>query len=351
LGQQSEHVQALEAIREMVDQCGDDKRRATWSYWTGFMHSFTGSRPEISIAYCREAERIASKSGLEELQAYSNCCLAHVSVLAGDLAGAMEAGERALPIFESLGNTHWACRTLWGMSMAANAIGEWSRGLEVCRRALDHGKATGDSRLTIVGWMRTGSTLIFQGHPREGIACCETALSLSPSPFDARMIRSIHSYGRLRAGEVGPAVEQLEAATAWFAQSKLQYTWTYFSLWLTEGYLRLGRADAALDLARRALAAAERHGYRHLEGLAHRMIGEALADNDGPGAREHTERALKILADVGARSDLARAQVLFARQTPQRTHEALAAALREFEALGTVDDIENTRAMVASSKG
>jgi len=204
LGQQAEHVGALEAIRQLVAECGDDERRASWSYWTGFLHSFTGSRPEVSIAYCRDAAQIASKAGMEELQAYSNCCLAHVSVLAGDLGEAMAAGERALPVFESLDNIYWACRTLWGMSMAANAIGDWTRGLEICRRALEHGKARNDARLITVGWMRTGSTLIFQGHPREGIDCCETALSLSPSPYDARMIRSILAFGRLRAGRTDP---------------------------------------------------------------------------------------------------------------------------------------------------
>src|SRR6185436_161830 len=118
LGRQSEHVQALEAIRPLVQQCSDDERRASWSYWTGFLHSFTGSPPEVSIGYCRDAARIARAAGLEELQAYANCCLAHVSVLAGDLSGAMAAGEAALPVFEKLANTHWACRTLWGMSMA-----------------------------------------------------------------------------------------------------------------------------------------------------------------------------------------------------------------------------------------
>jgi class 3 adenylate cyclase/tetratricopeptide (TPR) repeat protein len=346
LGQQAEHVQALEAIRPLVEDCADDKRRASWSYWTGFLHSFTGSRPEVSIGYCRDAARIASEAGLEELQAYSNCCLAHVSVLAGDLANAMSAGERALPIFESAGNTHWACRTLWGMSMAANAIGDWSRGLDICKRALDHGNAAENNRLTVVGWMRTGSTLIFQGYPRDGIACCETALSLSPSPYDARMIRSILAYGRLRAGEAEVAVEELGEATAWFEQSRLQYTWTYFSLWLTEGYLRLDKGDLALALARRALTAAETYGYRHLEGLAHRMIGESLASMDGPQSKQHLESAVQLLAAVGARNDAAKARVLLARRSSDKLHGLLAEALHDFEALGTVDEIARTRALI-----
>jgi class 3 adenylate cyclase/tetratricopeptide (TPR) repeat protein len=347
LGRQLEHVQALEAIRPLVEECGDHARRAAWNYWTGFLHSFTGSPPDVSIGYCREAARIASEAGLIELQAYANCCLAHVSVLAGSLDDAMAAGARALPVFENARNIHWACRTLWGMSMAANAIGDWSSGLDICKRALDHGRKAEDNRLIVVGWMRTGSTLIFQGQPGEGIACCDTALSLAPSPYDARMIRSIRAYGRLRAGEgVDLAVEELSEATAWFQQSKLQYTWTYFSLWLTEGHLRLGQADQAAELAGRALSAAETYGYRHLEGLAHRIIAESMLHADLSRARRHAEQAIQLLKSVGARNDLAKARVVQASLAPTEAPAQLAEALREFRALGTVDEIARTESML-----
>jgi class 3 adenylate cyclase/tetratricopeptide (TPR) repeat protein len=348
LGRQSEHVQALEAIRPLVMDCGDDRRRAAWSYWTGFLHSFTGSRPEVSIAYCRDAARIASDAGLEDLQAYANCCLAHVSVLAGDLTDAMAAGERALPVFEALGNIHWACRTLWGMSMAANALGEWSRGLEICKRALDYGSAANDSRLTVVGWMRTGSTLIFQGHPTEGIVCCDRALGMSPSPYDARMIRSIRAFGRLRSGEqLDEAVSELREATEWFEQSKLRYTWTYFSLWLTEGYLRQGRADLALALAERALSVAEALGYRHLDGLARRLIGESLIETDLARAAQYLDEAGVVLASVHAQNDLAKTFVQQARLQKAGARPLLSDALRLFDALGTADETERARALLA----
>jgi tetratricopeptide (TPR) repeat protein len=233
------------------------------------------------------------------------------------------------------------------MSMAANAIGDWSSGLDICKRALDHGRKAEDNRLIVVGWMRTGSTLIFQGQPGEGIACCDTALSLAPSPYDARMIRSIRAYGRLRAGEgVDLAVEELSEATAWFQQSKLQYTWTYFSLWLTEGHLRLGQADQAAELAGRALSAAETYGYRHLEGLAHRIIAESMLHADLSRARRHAEQAIQLLKSVGARNDLAKARVVQASLAPTEAPAQLAEALREFRALGTVDEIARTESMI-----
>src|SRR5262249_17396170 len=66
LGRHAEHIQALESIRDLAECATDPQRRATWYYWMGFLHSFIGSRPEVAIAYCREASAIASASGFDE---------------------------------------------------------------------------------------------------------------------------------------------------------------------------------------------------------------------------------------------------------------------------------------------
>src|SRR5262249_60244035 len=55
LGRHAEHIAALEGIRTVVDEAADARRRATWHYWMGFLHSLTGSRPDVAIAYFREA--------------------------------------------------------------------------------------------------------------------------------------------------------------------------------------------------------------------------------------------------------------------------------------------------------
>ncbi|PYN72977.1 MAG: guanylate cyclase, partial [Candidatus Rokuibacteriota bacterium] len=55
LGRQAEQIQALEGIRDLVEGVGDRRRRASWHFWTGFIHSLTGARPQVPLAYCREA--------------------------------------------------------------------------------------------------------------------------------------------------------------------------------------------------------------------------------------------------------------------------------------------------------
>jgi len=156
LGRYTEHIEALEKIRSLVDASADPPRRATWHYWSGFLHATSGSRPDVAIAHCREATKIASAAALDETNAFAESCLAQVYMIAGRLHEGIEAGERALASFEARGNRWWAGRTLWFLTALANFRGDWAASLGYCRRGLDHGIGLQDLRLTTVGWTRDG---------------------------------------------------------------------------------------------------------------------------------------------------------------------------------------------------
>src|SRR5712692_1864055 len=96
LGRHADHIEALEDIGDLVHRAADPRRRATWYYWMGFLHSFTGSRPEVTIAYCREAAAVADAGGFDELRAFAESCLVQVCLVAGDPRAGLAAGERAL---------------------------------------------------------------------------------------------------------------------------------------------------------------------------------------------------------------------------------------------------------------
>src|SRR5262245_43380170 len=82
-------------------------------------------------------------------------------------------------------------------------------------------------------------------------------------------------------------------------------------------------------------------GYRHLEGVAERLVAEALG-TESAGAREHLRRAIPILEQVDARNDLAKALVTesacrLAARDPSAARDTLRRALEIFESLGTLD--------------
>jgi len=352
LGHHAEHIHALEAIRALVDQAADPRRRAAWYYWTGFLHSLTGSQPQVAIAYCREAAAIADAGGFEEIRAYAECCLGHVYQVSGDLRGALDAGERALEIFERLGNIWWASRTLWVLNIAALYLGDWDRSLGYCRRALEHGQAVDDLRLKVVGWWRMGSTHVYRGDPVAGFRCFDEALALSPIEFDAAMIKIARGHALIKTGDAAAATAEMVEAVTWFDRSRLRYSRSSAVLRLAEGYLRQEDRSRARALLDDVLAMSRELGYRYFEGRAELLLAECLLIDDPAGAAAHLTSATGILTEVGARNDLGKALVVQAELRrragdPEGARKLLGRALQIFEALGSLDEPSRVRAALA----
>jgi len=351
LGRHAEQVRALEAIKETVQSVADPRRQAAWLYWAGFLHSLTGASPRVSIAYCRRASEIAETGGFADLRAFADCSLSHVYLAAGNLAGALETGERALEMFEHRGNVWWACRALWALSPVANALGQWERGLEYCRRALAHGTALNDLRMKVVGWWRTGSTHIQRGDAAAGLACCDEANRLGPIAFDAAMIKAVRGYGLIKVGDVETGTRDLADAVAWFEQSNLRYTRALFASWLTECRLRAGDRDAARELLGGLLETTRAEGYRHLEGVVLRLLGECCIQDKPDEALVHLDEAALILQEVGARNEavktvVARAELRLAADNAADATALLSQAAAMFETLGTLDEPVRVRELL-----
>ena len=356
LGEHRAQLQGLAAVRDIAERIADPARRAAWLYWSGFLHSLVGDRPEIAIAYGQQAAALVEGAGLEDLQPFADCCLAHAYALAGDLREAMTAGERALAQFEARGNVWWACRTMWILSLTANALGEWVRSLGYCERALHHGEAIDDLRLRVVAWSRTAGTQVQRGDAKAALAACDVALKLGPTPFDTAMIDAVRGYALVKMGDVPAGLRVLREAVEWFAGSHLVYTRSLYSVWLAESLVRSGDREDGRMLAATVLATSEAVGYRHLQGVAHRVLGESLALDDLEAAATHLGRARSLLERAGAINDLAKtlvaqAALRSARGEPGDALLLLVEAERVFEALGTVDEPDRVRAALRSLPG
>ena len=334
LGRYTEHIRALEEIRGVVDETADPPRRAAWHYWTGFLHATSGGRPDVAIEHCRQASEIASAFSLDEINAISESCLAQVYMIAGTLHEALDAGERALAIFEARGNRWWAGRTLWHLTAIANYLGDWAASLNYCRRGIEHGVALQDLRLKVVGWTRLGLAHIQQGDVERGLQCCNEALALAPLPRDTAWARVILGYGKIKAGRLDEGIAELSEGLAWFESSHMRWTHTIGAVWLAEGYLRRGDRAGARPLIERVLATCRATGYLHYEGRACWLMGEYLADDAPAAAEDHVGTAMRIFETVGARNDLAKAMVT--RAALRQRAGDIAAARRLLEAANVI---------------
>jgi hypothetical protein len=268
----------------------------------------------------------------------------------------MTAGERALAEFEARGNVWWACRTMWILSATANALGQWSPSLAYCHRALAHGEAANDLRLKVVAWSRIAGTQTQRGDARAGLAASESALKLGPTPFDTAMINAVRGYALVKSGDTSSGLRILGDAVEWFGGSHLLYTRSQYSVWLADSLVRSGDRQSGRALAAAVLATSETVGYRHLEGVAHRVLGESLTLDDDDAATGHLERAHRVLDETGARSELAKtlvaeAAVKAARGDTADARRLLGEARRIFEALGTIDEPDRLRAALQALEG
>ncbi len=352
LGQHAEHIEALDQIRDLVERSGDPRRRATWHYWIGFLHSLTGARPEIAIEHCREAMAIASASDLEEINAFAESCLAQVYIVAGRPRDALEAGERALKSFETRGDLWWAGRTLWHLSSAANYLGEWDASRAYSRRALDYGRTLNDLRLRAVSWWRMGVTYILQGDPQRGQECCAEALALGPPQRDVAMAKAAHGYAEIKLGRIDAGITELEETVNWFKNSRSPFTYFNYALWLAEGYLRRGDRDRAEPLINDVLNTSRAAGCPHFEGRARWLISEYLFAEAPSAAEDCAKMAVEILEHVGARNDCGKAIVTLAalRQGAGDVTEArrlLGQARAVFQTLNTHGELSRVDAALA----
>ena len=342
LGQHAEHIQALDQIRDLVDQSNDPRRRATWHYWRGFLHILTGGRPDVAIDHCNNATEFAATAGLDEIKAFAESCQAQIYLFTGQLRDAIDVGERALASFEARGNLWWACRTIWHLQPAALALGDWKASLNYCRRALDYGATLKDLRIKVVGLWRTGAVYIYQGDAERGVQYCEEALTLQPLPYDVPMAKGMRGYGKVKAGLLDAGVADLGEAVAWFENSRLRYGYARYGVWLAEGHLRRGDRAAARALIENVMATSRSTGYLHLEAVACWLMGECLAPESSAAAEPYVENAMEVLERIGARNDLARAMVTHAALRRTAGDIARARGLLEqadaiFRGLGTVD--------------
>jgi DNA-binding NtrC family response regulator/tetratricopeptide (TPR) repeat protein len=356
LGEHHAQLQGLAAVHDVVEQVADPARRAAWLYWSGFLHVLVGHRPEIAIDYGQQAAALVAGAGFEGLRPFADCCLTQAYALAGDLRAAMSAGERALSQFEARGDVWWACRTMWILSHAANALGEWARSLSYCERALHHGEAANDLRLKVVAWSRMAASQVQRGDAKAALASCDAATRLGPTPFDVANLDAVRGYALVKAGDAPAGLRLLHEAVQWFAGTHLLYNRSTCSGWLAESLVRSGDREAGRQMAAALLATSESVGYRHVQGVALRVLGEGLLPEEADAAAHHLQQARAIFEQIEARNDLgktlvAEAAVHAARGEPGRARRLLEEAGRIFAALGTTDEPDRVRAALGTLPG
>ncbi|MGH7333645.1 MAG: ATP-binding protein [Candidatus Rokuibacteriota bacterium] len=285
-------------------------------YWTG---DFASARAQF-----REAEAVAQALGDDRRQAHILGGLGYLLGSEGEHAGAAEAGDLALAIARSLGDTTLQVWTSVALGREQFALGAYPLAIEQLRSTLEilrtrtvDWKLGPGSLLPAVGartWLALclsqlgqfpeaitwgeeasriaeavdsaqervwafyclGQILLLRGEADRGQPLLESAVGLcEDGRFPIYAPRALASLGvaYARRGRFDEALVILERAAAETSAINLRYGQAMVLAMLAHAYLTAGRPDRAGDLAREALAIARARGERGDEAWALHLIG------------------------------------------------------------------------------
>jgi len=192
-----------------------------------------------------------------------------------------------------------------------------------------------------------------RGDLERGLQCCNEALALAPIPRDIAWASVVRGYGKIKAGHANQGIAELSEGLAWFESSRMRWTHVIGAVWLAEGHLRRGDYATARPFIENLLSTCRSAGYFHYEGRACWLMGECLAGEAPAVAEDYVETAIRIFEQVGARNDLAKANVTRAALRQRAGDVATARQLLHqanaiFRALGTLDEPIRVEAALAA---
>jgi class 3 adenylate cyclase len=358
------------------------------------------------LTYLREAEGLAQALSDQHRFGWCAAYMTDCFMATGDLQRAVEAGQRALALAETLGNTALQVVTHLFLGRAYRALGDYPQAIDLLRQnlvALDgalrwehfslpglpsvtsrdvlaeclaevgaftEGLARGEESLRIAEAVNHPNSLInacygighvylSKGEFRQAISWLERGLEGSrvwDMPLLLYRSSSALGYAYVLAGRVSDALPLLEQSVATEGMGVMRGT---AHVWLSEACLCLGRLDEALAVAMRGLEFCRAHARQGEQAWTLRLLGEIHAHRQPPQAKlaeAAYHEALALADKLGMRPLQAychRGLGMLYTTTGQQAqaHTALSAAIELYRAMDMTFWLPETEAALAQVEG
>jgi class 3 adenylate cyclase/tetratricopeptide (TPR) repeat protein len=317
--------------------------------------------PSRILAYLREAEGLAQALGDQYRLGWGAAYMTDCFMATGDPRRAVEVGQRALALAETLGDAALQVVMHLFLGRVYYSLGDYPQAIDLLRQhlasldgallrehfslpglpavmsrdvlarclaevgAFTEGLAHGEDGLRIAeavdhpqslsaACYGIGSVSLHKGALHHAIAWLERGLDVC-RVWDLPLLVSLNSsalgYAYVLAGRVSDALPLLEQSVSTEA---MQIMRGRVHVWLSEAYLHLGRLDEALALAVRGLELCRAHARQGEQAWALRLLGEIHAHRQPPEAE---------LAETSYREALTLAEALGMRPLQAHCHRGL----------------------------
>jgi tetratricopeptide (TPR) repeat protein len=252
-------------------------------------------------------------------------------------------------------NFSWYTLSLGAMSLACSVLGLFERATEFAEKELRIAEEFADRSLISHSLWVMALRYIVQGDSRRALEAAERSVHLAPTPADRSWAEGTLGVAHCRANNADQALEILTRLLAVYRTAHYIPS-EAFTPYLGEAYWRAGEYEKGRAVLEQLLLIIEPYGMRASAARAHRILGEIAAKTDLARAASYFDRSIAVLLEIKAEPELALAYAGYGRLHQQlgRIAEArdyLTRALEIFERLGILGEPEKVRRELAELSG
>ncbi|HEX6137726.1 MAG TPA: adenylate/guanylate cyclase domain-containing protein [Casimicrobiaceae bacterium] len=310
LGRREEIVALLLAHRERLERIGEPALAGEFHFWLGFAHGWLGHRAQAAEALHRSLEE-ASTAGDEAIMGRVHRALATECIYSGQpLDEAIAHARDAATLLTRANDRFWLSQALFTLSYCCIFAGDFDGALGAASELAAFGAATGIARAKANATMLAGLGRAMRGEGEAAVALCEEALDVSPDRFESAFILACLGRACCETGDTVRAVAMLEQAVELADQVRSLQFRAWFRTMLGEAYALHGEVAKTDKVVGEALEISESTGFLLGIALAKQALGRsAWMLRDGARAARYLDEAIVIFVAIGARFELARAQL------------------------------------------
>jgi predicted ATPase/class 3 adenylate cyclase len=333
--------QNLEQACVLAEALGDELRLAQILYWLGRLHYVVGDF-QTAIAYAEQSLAIADRLHDDALAAPPVNLMGRVYFLLSDYVQASQMLARSVEQMHQLGNTAEEATAAAFAGVAFGSVGEFERALAYADRGLRLAQELQNPFAEAAAYSYRGVIYDQRGSWAQAIMDCEEGRRVAQRVGDRFRVYILHlleGWAHTRAGDPGRGRALLEEGLALAAQLGTKLWLALGKAYLAACRLAHGEREVVPALCYEAIRIAEETHDRSANAIAHRTLAVALSVLEPADLRQATQavmEAIRLQQEIGARPELARSYVCYARLLQEqgeetRAREYLARAIGMFQ--------------------
>ncbi len=342
--------QNLERARLLAGDLGDERRMAVILYWIGRLHYLQGDSA-TALTYAGRSLDIADRIGDDALAAPPVNLIGRACYLMSEFARAVQMLDRSVEQMRRLGNKAEEATAAGFASNVSALVGDFDRAIRYGEDSIRLAEEMRNPFVEAAAYQYRGQVRAQRGEWASAIedyVHATTVAERAGDVFRVYIVKWWQGRARFMSGDAARGRVLIEESLELAAGIGTKFGLFRQKTFLADCLLACGEPETVPQVCEEAIRLSEESGDRWMAAHAYRTLAEARACLQ-PGDRDSAENAIgvamRIQHEIGARPELARSCVSYARLLDgwgdhTRARERLTGAVAMFREMGMAWDRE-----------